>query len=117
MKMERSRSFMEDVPERKKNKLIATMPSIQGEIEAEARRSQSLDFSNGVVDPYLDVESKLTYHEETWTFTLFEKLDYLVVSRITPEEVIAAREKNRKKSISRDLLLDRYEASREFRRS
>ena len=44
------------------------MPSIQGEIEAEARRSQSLDFSNGVVDPYLDEESKLTYHEETWTY-------------------------------------------------
>ena len=40
-----------------------------------------------------------------------------MVQRITSEEVIEAREKNRKKSISRDLLLDRYETAREFKRS
>lgn len=50
-------------PPNKRGKLIATMPSIQGEMEEEARRSQSLDFSNGVIDPFLDEESKLIYHE------------------------------------------------------
>ena len=53
LRAERSRSFMEPPPN-KRGKLIATMPSIEGEMEAEARRSQSLDFSNGVIDPYLD---------------------------------------------------------------
>ncbi len=91
------------------------MPSIQNEIEEERKRSRSIDLSSE--DLSSEEEKRLTYHEETMTFLLTDKPDYLVVKRITPEEMKTMRENNRKKGISRDLLLDRYESAKELKRS